>query len=272
MWLLGTVIAFAFGVGTVAIIGQRPRLTPSQPVWDISNLGGTYTGIVGTLGGFSVTSAVFVAGLEGARASPEFAAVIGMLLVAFLILIFSALLYASAPNAPGTATDAVIPSLSHLLANMCGCLGLAVSWLALVPFLRLLSLNGLAEAFTWLLFSVTIAGACWVGLFAYHLTLAPVSSCLALPVIGIALPGFYRLAAARVWPAIWPASEAILHYAFVALAVSGLIFALHLALLAVYGNESKTHVLQHWKHELALAFSAANTMAVGFMWFAVAVP
>lgn len=272
MWLIGTLIAFAIGIGAVAIIGRRPRLTQSRPVWDISNLGGTYTGIVGTLGGFSVTSAVFVAGLDGARASPEFAAVIGMLLVAFLILVFSALMYASAPNALGTTTDAVAQSISHLLANMCGCLGLAVSWLALVPFLRLLSLNGLAEVFTWLLLSVTITGACWVALFAYHLTLAPVSACLALPAVGVALPGVYRLIAARFWPALWPAPESILHYAFVALAVSGLIFATHLVILALCGSELKIRVLQHRKHVLALALSAANTIAVGFMWFAVAVP
>jgi hypothetical protein len=70
-------------------------------------------------------------------------------------------------------------------------LGLAVSWLALVPFLRLLSRHALAEAFTWVLLSVTITGATWVALFAYHLTLAPVSACLALPAFGIALPGLY---------------------------------------------------------------------------------
>jgi hypothetical protein len=272
VWLLGTLITFAIGIGVVAIIGRHPRLTSSRPVWDISSLGGTYTGIVGTLGGFSVTSAVFVAGLEGARASPEFAAVIGMLLVAFLILVFSALLYASTPNGPGIADDAVTPSLSHLLANMCGCLGLAVSWLALVPFLRLLSLTGLAEAFTWLLLSVTIAGACWVALFAYHLTLAPISACLALPAIGVALPALYRLAAARIWPALWPTTDSILHYAFVALAVSALIFATHLAVLAICSNEPKAHTLQHRKLVLTLALSAANTIAVGFMWFAVAAP
>jgi hypothetical protein len=73
-------------------------------VWDIASLGGTYTSIVGTLGNFSVTSAVFVAGLDGSRDSPAFASVIGMLLIAFPILIFSALLYASGPTLPSKPT------------------------------------------------------------------------------------------------------------------------------------------------------------------------
>jgi hypothetical protein len=241
-------------------------------VWDIASLGGTYTSIVGTLGNFSVTSAVFVAGLDGSRDSPAFASVIGMLLIAFLILIFSALLYASGPNAPVETNDTVIRSLSHLLANMCGCLGLAVSWLALVPFLRLLSLHALAEAFTWVLLSVTISAASWVAFFAYHLTLAPVSACLALPVIGITLPALYRLGAARMWPALWPASDPVLHYAFVALGVSGLIFAAHLALLAACGQKPAILFLQRNGHVLNLALRAAYAVAVGFTWFAVAAP
>ncbi len=171
-----------------------------------------------------------------------------MLLIAFLILIFSALLYASAPNAPGDTTNPVIPSLSHLLANMCGCLGLAMSWLALVPLLRLLSLPELAAAFTWLLFSVNITGASWVALFAYHLTLANIRACLALPVLGFALPALYRLVAARVWPALWPAGDAVLYYAFVALGVSGIIFAVHLSLLAIYGSTSTVRFLRRNGH------------------------
>jgi hypothetical protein len=272
VWLVGTLIAIALGIGAVVVIGLKPRLTPSQPVWDISSLGGTYTGIVGTLGGFSVTSAIFVAGLEGAQASPAFAEVIGMLLIAFLILVFSALMYASAPNAPADTANTVIPPLSHLLANMCGCLGLAMSWLALVPLLRLLSLPGLAAAFTWLLFSVTIAGACWVALFAYHLTLANVHACLALPVLGFTLPAIYRLAVARLWPALWPTSDAVLHYAFVALGVAGIVFAVHLSLLAIYGSASTVRFLSRNEHLLALALSAAYALSVGFAWFAVAVP
>ena len=269
MWLVGTLAVFAVAVATVVFIGRTPRQTPSRPVWDIGSVGGTYTGIVGTLGGFSVTSAIFVAGLEGARTSPEFAAVIGMLLVAFLILIFSALLYASAPNASSSADDSAIPSLSHLVANMCGCLGLAVSWLALVPLLRLLSLPGLAEAFTWLLFSTTIAGASWVALFAYHLTLANARACLALPLLGVVLPALYRLVAIA-WPKLWPASDAVLHYAFVALGVAGLMFGAHLALLAAYGAETHTAFLRRNKHVLALALSAGYAVAAGFIWFAIA--
>src|SRR5215204_3440574 len=133
MWIFGTLVVFAVGIAAIAAIGWAPRATPSPPPWDISSLGGTYTGILGTIAGFSVASAIFIAGLDVARTSPVFAMVMGMLLVAFLILVFSALIYASTPNLPNIADHAVAQPLSHVRANMCGCLGLTLSWLALVP-------------------------------------------------------------------------------------------------------------------------------------------
>src|ERR687893_1556133 len=130
MWIIGTLIVFAVGVAAVVAIGWKPPATPSPPPWDMSSLGGIYTGIVGTLAGFSVASAIFIAGLDVARTSPLFATVMGMLLVAFLILVFSALILASTPNAPDLADHAIAQPLSHVLASMCGCLGLTLSWLA----------------------------------------------------------------------------------------------------------------------------------------------
>jgi hypothetical protein len=272
MWLAGTVILFIFAIVAVVLIGQTPRANPSPPLWDIGSLGGTYTGIVGTIGGFSVASAIFIAGLDVARASPLFATVIGMLLVAFLILVFSALIYASTPSAVRPGESAASPTLSHLLANMTGCLGLALSWLALVPLLDLLDLPALADAFTWLLLFVNLAAAGWVALFAYHLTPANAAACLAIPALGFALPALYRLALVPRWTALWPATDAALHYTFVALAVAGLIFNLHLILLAAHGSQRSARFFRRDGDRLVLAYSAAYALAVGLTWFAIAFP
>jgi hypothetical protein len=272
MWIVGTLILFAIAVTAVVLIGQTPRPNPSPPLWDIGSLGGTYTGIVGTIGGFSVASAIFIAGLDVARASPLFATVIGMLLVAFLILVFSALIYASTPNAAPAGDNAASPTHSHLLANMTGCLGLALSWLALVPLLDLLDLPALAEAFTWLLLFVNFAAAGWVALFAYHLTPANATACLVIPGLGFALPAVYRLVLVPRWPALWPATDAALHYTFVGLAVSGLIFTFHLGLLATHGNPRGTQFLRRDGYRIILAYSAAYALAVGLTWFAIAFP
>lgn len=272
MWIVGTLILFAVTMAAIVVIGWTPRTTPGAPPWDLSNLGGTYTGIVGTIAGFSVASAIFIAGLDVVRTSPMFATVMGMLLVAFLILVFSALIYASTPNAAQAGDHAVSQSLSHALANMCGCLGLTLSWLALVPLLHMLELSSLAVTFTWLLLFVVLAAGGWVALFAYHLTTASARACLAIPVIGFGLAALYRLAAARLWPALWPATDAALQFAFIALVVAGLIFTLHLGLLAVHGSDEGRRLLHRDGHRVALAYSGAYALTVGLSWLAVALP
>ena len=271
-WIVGTLILFAVGIAAIVAIGWTPRATPSPPPWDISSQGGTYTGILGTIAGFSVASAIFIAGLDVARFSPVFATVMGMLLVAFLILVFSALIYASTPNLPRVDDQAVSQSLSHALANMCGCLGLTLSWLALVPLLQMLGLPSLAVTFTWLLLFVVVAASGWVALFAYHLTSATVRACLAIPILGFGLAALYRLVAARLWPAVWPATDAALKFAFVALIVAGVILNLHLALLAAHGSEKGQRLLRRDGHRLVLAYSAAYSLAVGLTWLAIAMP
>jgi hypothetical protein len=272
MWIVGTLIMFAVGVAAIVAIGRTPRAMPGPPPWDISSLGGTYTGIVGTIAGFSVASAIFIAGLDVSRTSPLFATVMGMLLVAFLILVFSALIYASTPNAPDIADHAVAQPLAHVLANMCGCLGLTLSWLALVPLLQMLALSSLAVIFTWQLLFVTLAGGGWVAVFAYQLTTASARACLAMPVLGFGLVAVYRLIAARLWPALWPATDAALQFAFIAMGVAGMIFAFHLGLLAAHGSEAARGRLQRSAHRVALAYSEAYVLVVGLSWLAIATP
>jgi hypothetical protein len=272
MWIVGTLIVFAAGVAAIIAIGWTPRAMPGPPLWDISSLGGTYTGIVGTIAGFSVASAIFIAGLDVARTSPLFATVMGMLLVAFLILVFSALIYASTPNAPDIADHGIAQPLAHVLANMCGCLGLTISWLALVPLLQMLELPSLAVVFTWQLLFVTLAAGGWIAVFAYHLTTASARSCLALPLLGFGLVGFYRLIAARLWPALWPATDAALQFAFIAMAVAGMTFAFHMGLLAAHGSEAGKRRLQRGAHRVALAYSEIQIMTAGLIWLAVAMP
>lgn len=272
MWFAGTLVLFAAGVTAMVSIGWKPRAVASLPLWDISRQGGTYTGIVGTLGGFSVTSAIFVAGLDAARTSPAFATVIGMLLVAFLILVFAALLLASTPNAGETGDDAAAQSLSHAVANMGGCLGLSISWLALVPLLDMIGLPALARVFTWMLLLVALAAGGWVAVFDYRLTLANIPACLAIPVVGLGLPAVYRLIAVQRWPALWPATDAALHVVFVALGVAGLFMAFQGALLVAHGQEAGRRRLRWDGHRWVLAASAVYALAVGLTWFAVAMP
>lgn len=271
MWVVGTLVLFAVAIAAVVIIGWISRAVPSPPLWDIPSLGQTYTGIVGTLAGFTIASAIFIASLDSARASPAYATVVGMLLVSFLILVFAALMYASTPHAH-VAGDANVQALSHVLSNMGGCLGLATSWLALVPLLEVIGLPALAETFTWVLLIVALGGGGWTAMYAFRLTTANAPACLAILILGFALPALYRLVLVRLWPALWPANDPALQFVFFALAVAGFMFALQANLLLTYGNSTVQQLLRRDGHRIALVYSAAAVLSVGMIWFAVAVP
>lgn len=271
MWIVATLILVLMAVAVVLVIGWAPRAQPSPPLWHIPALGGVYVTIVGSVGGLSVAGAIFIASFDAARESPAFATVIVMLLLAFLILVFSALIYASAPTAPSRGADEA-QALSHTLANMAGCMGLSVSWLGLVPLLEMIGLPKLAVVFTWLLLFVALGAAAWTAIYAYRLTLANGPACLAMPLVAYGLAALYRLVLARAWPALWPDADAALRFAFASVVVTGLLFSLQSGLLLGYGSEWLAARLRRDGHRLALACSAAAILAVALIWFAVAMP
>jgi hypothetical protein len=269
MWLLGTLLFVALSATVVLGLGWQPRAVQSPPPWDISAVGAGYTGIVGTLAGFSIASAIFIAGLSGARASPVFSTLIGMLLIAFLILVFSALILASTPNIPADG-DAVTQTLAHFLANFSGCLGLTVSWLALVPLLDLLGLPSLGDVFAWLLLFVSVTGSGWVAVFTYLLTRASVRACLAIPVLGLLFAAIYWVLATRFLSPLWPMPDSALRFSFVAFGLAGACLAIHSSLLATHGSKAVHRWLVDAAHRLALALSASYSLVVAHIWFAVA--
>ena len=272
MWVVGTLILLVVGAALIAVIGWAPRRRASPALWDISGLGGTYTGIIGILAGFSVGSATFIAGLGSARGTPAFAAAVGMLLVSFLILIGSAMMYSDTPSFPASDDDfdTVFQSLSYVFANASYLLGLSLGWLALRPLLVMIDLPSLADAFTWLLLATIVAGSARIAVFVYRLTAADGMACTAIPILGIGLPAIYRLLAVRVWPGLWPAADAVIWFAFVAFFVASVGFIHQTGLLLVHGGARLEQRVRRNGHRFALAYLQMVAIAIGLVWFAVA--
>jgi hypothetical protein len=271
VWIVGVLLLLVTGVVTVARIGWMPRPRAGAAIWDIPSLGGMYTGIVGTLAGFSVAAATFLAGLDTARGSPAFADTVGMLLVAFLVLMSSAIMYSDTPSFPASDDDfaVIIQSLAHVFANASYFLGLALAWLALRPLLLMIDLVFLADAFTWLLLAPIVAGGVWMAIFVYRLTVANGTACIAIPILGLGLPAIYRLLTIRVWPVLWPAADAAIWFAFVAFGVSFVGFIHQTGLLLVHGGMRQEQQVRLYGHRFALAYAQMVAVTTGLMWFAV---
>ena len=272
MWIIGTIIVLSVGAAVTAALGWSPRATPGPPVWDIPRLGGVYTGIVGTLAGFSVASATFIAGLDAARGTPAFAAAIALLLVSFLILMGSAIMYSDTPSFPASDDEFAmgVQTLAHLFANASYFLGLALAWLALRPLLVMIDLVSLADAFSWLLLATMVAGGVWLAVFVYRLTVANGIACLAIPILGIGLPAIYRLLTVGVWPMLWPGANVAISFAFVAFGVASIGFIHQTGLLLVHGSSGQERRIRQYGHRFALAYLQLVAITTGLVWFGVA--
>lgn len=271
MWLIGTIVVLAVGAAATIAVGWRPRARPSPPLWDIPKLGGGTAGNAGAFAGFSLTAAIFVAGVGGAQSAPAFVTVFGMLLIGFLILVVATWINSSIPDHAKVET-AITPALLYVLGNIATNLGVAVTWLALPPLLAVVGLPSLVGVFlAWLLIMVLVAGA-WAALLVYRLTAAGARACLLIPGLSLALPVLYRLAVVPRWPALWPAREAALQCAFVALGAATVLYALHLGLLLAHGNEPVQRRLECDGHRLAPSASQAYAIVVGLLWFAIVAP
>lgn len=273
MWIAGVLLVIVGAAILASLPGQSRRGGVVELPWDLPGLTGPYTGVVGTLAGFSVASAIFIANLSLARESPAFAAVIGMPLISFLILVTSAMIYSSTPNRAASEQDNSVAAdqpLSHLLGNISYLLGLAVGWLALPPLLEALRLPGLAHAFVWLLLVVLVVGGGRLALLTYRLTLATARACLTAALVGIALPVIYRGLVVRAVPSLWPEQDAALKLAFVAFGLAALGFGVQSGLLLAYGNASIQERLTQGGHRAALAYVGAVVACLLLAWLAVA--
>jgi hypothetical protein len=271
MWLVGTIVLLIFGAALVVALGWTPRTPSGAPPWDITELNRANAGGAGTSAGFSLTAAIFIAGLDVARTSSEFATVFGMMLVGFLILVMASWIANSTPKRSEAEGTTALP-LAVVLASTCGNLGVSITWLALEPLMVVIGVPALPDVFIWPLLIMVVAAGAWGALVTYYLTNANSRACLTIPVLGLALPALYRLMAVRGWPSLWPASDAALHFAFVALGVAGLLFALHMWLLVTHSNKGVQQRLRRGGHRIVLASNQVYAMMVALTWFAVAMP
>lgn len=272
-WLAGVAGLFVVAAALVLLIARRPRLKRGIPPWDIPAIAQRYIYIVGTLSGFSVASATFLAGFIERSGSAELATVIGMFLMAFLVFVGTAMIFGSVPGnlTEQAAGDAGIgwQYTIHMLGNCGYYIGLTLSWFALRPFLLGIKLNFLADIFTWILLLSGFAAAGRLSLQLYLLTSHNIHACLNLPVIGFGLAALYRFALVPYWPSLWPAEQAPLLFSVV---LFGLMMVLFMAdgLLLLFGARA---AVSRWiagpANPAMIAFVQLTIVTAALVWLSI---
>jgi hypothetical protein len=269
--IVSVLLLLTIGVGLALVVGWNARPGASDQRWIAAGLGGMFKDIAGTLAGFTITAATFLGTLNQDKDAPALAAAVGLLLLSFLILLCTAMLYSSMPAVQDDdpAVDGS-QSLIDLLANAAYFIGAALGWVALRPLLQLIGLPGVADMFTWLLLITAVAGSARLAALTYRLSTANLPACLGIPLLGFGLPILFWLIASRTTPELLPGSNDVLQVAAIAFVVSIVALALQTIILMAHSHAVLNQHTLALGHRLAIATSQAAVLIIAATWLAVA--
>ena len=270
IWMLGVGAVLAFVVIATAAVGWQRRELPAT-LWDISRTSASFTSVVGLLAGLSVASAVFLANLTAVRQSPDFGLVMAMFLIAFTILIATAMLFATVPNLADRPDDPDYVRLqrtSYLLAVMSYALGLSVAWFAIRPLLLALHLTEVANVFVWVLFVSLVGATARVAMNLSRHGGHSAASVVTLAILGTGLPIAYR-ALAGVLPSLWPPVDASFIFTVLAFGIGSFGFLIETLLHGTYQRSSLARSAFELEHRVMLGYGAATVATSTFLWLAV---
>jgi hypothetical protein len=270
MWPLGVLVTVLVAVAIsyrLSLLKPSPQITA---IWDLSRSVSTYTSISGTLAGFSVTSAVFLANMRVARDAQEFEGVLAMFLFAFIAFIGAALQFSSTPNAPiNDPRQSQVQRYSYVFANLGFYQGLAQSLLGLRLLLLGIGFNDLADIFIGVLLFITIAESFRIARMNLHLTSHSPLACLAIPFIAVACASGYYGLSTRV-DGLWPETDAPLKMAVVVFVSTATGYTLQNTMLMISGRMASSDFLCAFAEKIVLLYSQAAATCIFLLWLAMA--
>jgi hypothetical protein len=269
MWVIGVSWLLLGSAAISVLLALRSRPNPALPLWDVSRVAGSYTTIAGSLSGFTVASAVFIA--NATRGSFEFEGAVGMFILAFLVLIASTMLFATTPNLAGDVTQQYLTDqhLSYMMANTTFYVGIAISWLGLRLLLLAIEFNDFAETLTWVLLSAVLLGSMRLSMHLYRHTTINALACFAVVPLAMAMALLYR-ALGDTFDALWPDRDQPLAFATVAFFVAGTAYAYQTLLLTLHGHARWEAMIARVGQRWTIAHAQASVTIIFLVWLAVA--
>lgn len=273
MWLFGMLGAFMFAAVAILLLGCGQRVRLRRPGWDVALVSQRYIFIVGSLSGFSVASATFLAGFIERTGSPSLLTVIGMFLTAFITFVGTAMIFAIVPaNPTGEKPGEGSAEWQHTVYIFGNCgyyIGIALSWFALRPFLLAINLDFLADIYTWIVLFAVLVGAARLGLHFYLLTAHTALACISLPIVGFGVALVYRFVLVPFFPVLWPQENESLLLSVMLFALMALMFTADTFVLALEPKHRLAKWLINPKSGALLAYVQVIIVAVALLWTSI---
>ncbi|MGH2360678.1 MAG: hypothetical protein ACRDGM_09095 [bacterium] len=273
MWLIG-VLSLMILVGVLVGFISRSRTSPTLAAdWDLESLSGAYAAIVAPLAGFSVAAAVFFANLTRVTQTVFFDDVMALFLVAFVMLISTAVMFATFRSARlRSSADENQQSIHRSLYMVCNLgfyLSLSMSWIGLHPLLLAVGLSTLADIFTWVLLFALLAGAIRVSVWAHVLLGVGFPAFLSIPIVPMLAAIVYGLTV-RSRLAFWPTTNPALLLAVLVFAVAAVGYGFETAMIIFYGRPEYHRRLRRIASMLIIPYLSAGITIIALLWFATA--
>lgn len=272
MWVVGVLGLVLVCVSVGQLIARGAGSEPAANLWDLPRTTSTYTSIVGMLAGFSVVVTIFFANLTVARSSPEFETVIGMLLVAFILFVASAMQFGTTPNLADRTDEGYLSTqrISYQLANLCYYCAITSSWLSLRLFLLAIGLPDLAAVFTWILFFAAFSGSLRMSQFTWRMSTLSRRSCMVVPFLAFGMAAVYRLAIAGQIPGLLPGRAEPFYISVCLFAAGALGFSWQSSLIMTGDMRQAEPAIRAKTDRLLLAYLQTVSTLVAMLWLSVA--
>lgn len=271
MWLIGVLVWMSLITGIVTLANRTPRAITTSARWDIESLAGSASGIVSPLASFSVAAAVFLANLIRAAPTPSFADVMAMFLIAFIILMGSAIMYSTDRSLRVDQqlgeTFEVTYRVLYILATAAFYLGITTSWIGLYPLLLSIDLTTLAGVFMWLLLVAILAGGVRLVAWLYSLLDIRFVTAAIIPIVSFTGAAIYRLALVPRFPSLWPQNNPVLSFAILVFALAAVPLVGESVVIAFHGDQRMYELFRRIGRTILPSYVALAITAVVFLWF-----
>jgi hypothetical protein len=272
MWAIGIGLLLAATAAAIAYLnrGRTRPLLGGQ--WDLATLSTSYSGIIAPIAAFTVASAVFLANLTRATESHAFEQVIALFLIAFIVLIGTALMFATFRGvlATGESSEDFIVSrrVMYVLANLGFYLGLNLGWLGLQPLLKALELDDLGPVFSWVLFFSILSGSMRQGAWCHSLLGASNLASYAMTAVALVAALVYRLVLVPLFGGLWPGNPT-LTFAIVVFAFGAVIFSVETTMIRLNGSQEAERRLARLGSLLVPPYAACAATCLLLLWLAL---
>lgn len=273
MWLIGILSLMILVGGISGFLSRKQSSSTFATDFDLESISMAYARITAPLAAFSVAAAIFLANLARTTQTSYFVDVMASYLIAFIMLVATAIFYATFQSAKMLSLPEdhrKVHCMLFITCNLAFYISISVSWLGLRPLLLSIGLSSLASVFTWILLFTVLAGAIRLGAWLHTLLGLRLLASMLVTIFPIIAAIIYGLTLAPLSNILWPKTNPVLSLVVLVFAVGAIGGGVETSMITFYGQSKFHHILLRMGDKLIVPYISAAITAIALLWFSIA--